>query len=119
VYVCICFGVTDTQVGAQIEGGARSVREIAAACRAGTDCGRCVKTISAMMPRDDTRSCNGCTKRCGRVCRADRETATTSEPAAAPVFGDLAPPSSPALPRITGPLTVLGTVDAGNAAPAA
>ncbi|WP_269453082.1 (2Fe-2S)-binding protein [Yinghuangia sp. ASG 101] len=117
MYVCICFGVTDTQVGTQIEGGARSVREIAAACRAGTDCGRCVKTISAMIPRDDTRSCNGCTKRCGRICRADRDTAAAPEPVA-PVFGDLAPSAS-GLPRFPGPLTILGAADPGNAAPAA
>ncbi|MCF2531261.1 (2Fe-2S)-binding protein [Yinghuangia soli] len=74
--------MTDTQVSAQIENGARSMREIAASCRAGTDCGRCVKTITAMIPRDDTRACDGCTKRCGRICRADR--VAPAEPAAAP-----------------------------------
>ncbi|WP_436774062.1 (2Fe-2S)-binding protein [Yinghuangia sp. YIM S09857] len=81
--MCICFGVTDTHVTAQIDGGARSMREIAASCRAGTDCGRCVKTISAMIPRDD-RACDGCTKRCGRICRADRS------PAAEPAVGSAA-----------------------------
>ncbi|HSA52766.1 MAG TPA: (2Fe-2S)-binding protein [Yinghuangia sp.] len=114
--MCICFGVTDTQVGAQIESGARSVREIAAACRAGTDCGRCVKTISAMIPRDDTRACNGCTKRCGRVCRADRDAA--AEPAA-PVFGDLTPPSLATTQRLPAPLTILTNTDKGDSAPAA
>lgn len=72
MYVCICFGVTDSQVNAQIDGGARSMREIAASCRAGTDCGRCVKTICSMIPRDESRSCGGCTPRCGRVCRAEQ-----------------------------------------------
>jgi bacterioferritin-associated ferredoxin len=103
--MCICFGVTDTQVAAQIENGARSMREIAASCRAGTDCGRCVKTITAMLPRDDTRACDGCTKRCGRICRADR--VTSAEPAAAP-----------SAPVIAVTLSVV-QADAENAAPAA
>ncbi|WP_435839002.1 (2Fe-2S)-binding protein [Streptodolium elevatio] len=81
--------MTDTQVTAQIDGGARSMREIAASCRAGTDCGRCVKTISAMIPRDDTRACDGCTKRCGRICRADRASAAEPVTETAAVCGDL------------------------------
>lgn len=118
MYVCICFGVTDTQVTAQIDGGARSMREIAASCRAGTDCGRCVKTISAMIPRDDTRACDGCTKRCGRICRAER-------PAAAPAAGcgdlvelvdraDHGPAVQPAsIPLVAVPLAVVRS-DAGS-----
>lgn len=113
MYVCICFGVTDTQVSAQIEGGARSMREIAAACRAGTDCGRCVKTISAMIPRDDTRACDGCTQRCGRICRADR--APAAEPA--PVYVDLAPPQTAPVPLADMPMAAVHT--SGTAAPAA
>ncbi|WP_425527936.1 (2Fe-2S)-binding protein [Yinghuangia seranimata] len=96
--------MTDGQVSAQIEGGARSMREIAASCGAGTDCGRCVKTISAMIPRDDTRACDGCTKRCGRICRADR-------PAAAPIGAtacDDAAVVAPT-PMIGVPLTVVRT----------
>lgn len=112
MYVCICFGVTDTQVTAQIDGGARSMREISAACRAGTDCGRCVKTISAMIPRDDTRACDGCTKRCGRICRADRAPVEAVEPLAECVDLAAAPQPAPS-PMISLPLTVVSN-DAGT-----
>ncbi|NUR31446.1 MAG: hypothetical protein HOV83_37335 [Catenulispora sp.] len=110
MYVCICFGVTDSQVSAQIDGGARSMREIAASCRAGTDCGRCVKTITAMIPRDETRACNGCTKRCGKVCRADRLPAGCGDTAA--------DRPAPAVPLVAVPLAVVAA-DPENAAPAA
>ena len=66
MYVCICFGVTDSQVNAEIENGARSMREIAASCRAGTDCGRCVKAICGMIPRDESR--RGRRERCAGDC---------------------------------------------------
>lgn len=114
MYVCICYGVTDTQVSAHIEGGARSMREIAASCRAGTDCGRCVKTISAMIPRDDTRACDGCTKRCGRICRADRSSAAPAAESAA--CADLAPFTASGAPLVSVPLAV---VTAETDAPAA
>jgi bacterioferritin-associated ferredoxin len=52
----MCFGVTDKQVNDRIADGARSMREIAQTCGgAGTDCGRCVKSITAMLPRDESR----------------------------------------------------------------
>ncbi|WP_406300225.1 (2Fe-2S)-binding protein [Embleya sp. NBC_00888] len=52
----MCFGVTDKQVNDRIADGARTMREIAQSCGgAGTDCGRCVKSITAMLPRDESR----------------------------------------------------------------
>ena len=69
----MCFGVTDKQVNDRIADGARSMREIAQSCGgAGTDCGRCVKSITAMLPRDETRrrrreSCAG-TETCATPC---------------------------------------------------
>lgn len=51
MYVCLCFGVTEKQVHAQIEAGACSPRQIASACKAGTDCGGCVKRIQALLGR--------------------------------------------------------------------
>nr|WP_202512508.1 (2Fe-2S)-binding protein [Streptomyces sp. SID3343] len=52
----MCFGVTDKQVNDRIAEGARTMREIAQSCGgAGTDCGRCVKSITAMLPRDESR----------------------------------------------------------------
>ncbi|MFD6417451.1 bacterioferritin-associated ferredoxin [Streptomyces sp. NPDC060194] len=51
VYVCSCFGVTDTQVRAHAEAGATTPRQIASACKAGTDCGSCVRNIQAILGR--------------------------------------------------------------------
>ncbi|MET7456366.1 (2Fe-2S)-binding protein [Streptomyces sp. NPDC005574] len=52
VYVCSCFGVTEAQVKRHAEGGACTPRQIASACKAGTDCGSCVRRIQALLGRD-------------------------------------------------------------------
>lgn len=51
MYVCSCFGVTEQQVKKHAEDGACTPRQIASACKAGTDCGGCVRTIQAMLGR--------------------------------------------------------------------
>ncbi|MDV9174846.1 (2Fe-2S)-binding protein [Streptomyces sp. W16] len=51
VYVCNCFGVTEAQVAKHAEGGACTPRQIASACKAGTDCGSCVRRIQALLGR--------------------------------------------------------------------
>jgi len=51
VYVCSCFGVTETQVKQHAENGACTPRQIASACKAGTDCGSCVRRIQAILGR--------------------------------------------------------------------
>ncbi|WP_330303954.1 MULTISPECIES: (2Fe-2S)-binding protein [unclassified Streptomyces] len=52
VYVCNCFGVTEAQVKKHADGGACTPRQIASACKAGTDCGSCVRRIQALLGRD-------------------------------------------------------------------
>jgi bacterioferritin-associated ferredoxin len=52
VYVCNCFGVTEAQVKRHAEDGACTPRQIASACKAGTDCGSCVRRIQALLGRD-------------------------------------------------------------------
>ncbi|MFD1658518.1 bacterioferritin-associated ferredoxin [Streptomyces caeni] len=52
VYVCTCFAVTEAQVRRYAEDGARTPRQIASACKAGTDCGSCVRRIQALLGRD-------------------------------------------------------------------
>jgi bacterioferritin-associated ferredoxin len=52
VYVCNCFGVTEEQVKKHAQGGACTPRQIASACKAGTDCGSCVRRIQALLGRD-------------------------------------------------------------------
>ncbi|KUN86575.1 hypothetical protein AQJ66_11110 [Streptomyces bungoensis] len=51
MYVCSCFGITEAQVKQHAEGGARTPRQLASACKAGTDCGSCVRRIQALLGR--------------------------------------------------------------------
>ncbi|BAU82647.1 BFD domain-containing protein (2Fe-2S)-binding domain-containing protein [Streptomyces laurentii] len=51
MYVCSCFGVTERQVKQHAEAGACTPRQIASACKAGTDCGSCVRRIQALLGR--------------------------------------------------------------------
>lgn len=51
MYVCSCFGVTEAQVQKHVDDGACTPRQIASACKAGTDCGSCVRRIQAMLGR--------------------------------------------------------------------
>ena len=51
MYVCSCFGVTEAQVQRHVDDGACTPRQIASACKAGTDCGSCVRRIQAMLGR--------------------------------------------------------------------
>jgi bacterioferritin-associated ferredoxin len=39
--VCVCRGVSDRAIRAAVAGGAKSIDEIADACRAGDGCGAC------------------------------------------------------------------------------
>ncbi|WP_413810053.1 bacterioferritin-associated ferredoxin [Streptomyces sp. OE57] len=51
MYVCSCFGITEQQVRQHAEAGACTPRQIAGACKAGTDCGSCVRKIQALLGR--------------------------------------------------------------------
>jgi bacterioferritin-associated ferredoxin len=51
VYICSCFGITEAQVHQHVHAGRRTPRAIAGACRAGTDCGSCVRRIQALLGR--------------------------------------------------------------------
>ncbi|MER7928121.1 (2Fe-2S)-binding protein [Streptomyces sp. NPDC096057] len=51
MYVCSCFQVTEAQVQQHAGGGACTPRQIASACKAGTDCGSCVRRIQAILGR--------------------------------------------------------------------
>lgn len=47
--VCICKGVSDRRITEEIRRGNRSLQQIQKGCRAGTDCGSCVKQIRRML----------------------------------------------------------------------
>ncbi|MCX2179366.1 (2Fe-2S)-binding protein [Streptomyces sp. SKN60] len=51
MYVCSCFAITEKQVKEHAESGACTPRQIASACKAGTDCGSCVRRIQAILGR--------------------------------------------------------------------
>ena len=45
MFACICFAVTDDELDAAIEAGARTEEEVGDACGAGTGCGSCLDRI--------------------------------------------------------------------------
>ena len=51
MYVCSCFGITEQQVKQHADHGRCTPRQIASACKAGTDCGSCVKRIQSLLGR--------------------------------------------------------------------
>lgn len=49
LFVCLCTGTTSEMVAAAVAGGAVTSKQIAAACGAGADCGRCRRTLRAIV----------------------------------------------------------------------
>lgn len=49
MFVCLCTGVTSHVVSECIAKGASTSKEVAAACGAGSDCGRCKRTVRAII----------------------------------------------------------------------
>jgi bacterioferritin-associated ferredoxin len=52
MYVCLCHGVTSQTVSAAVARGASTSKEVAAACGAGSECGRCRRTVRAIIAAD-------------------------------------------------------------------
>ena len=49
MFVCLCAGVTNQAVAAAVDAGASTSREVAEACGAGAECGRCRRTVRAII----------------------------------------------------------------------
>jgi len=49
MYVCLCLGVTNETVSRALAEGAETTGQVAATCGAGSDCGRCRRTIRSMI----------------------------------------------------------------------
>jgi bacterioferritin-associated ferredoxin len=49
MFVCLCTGVTSQVVTDLVAGGASTSRQIADACGAGLDCGRCKRTVRSII----------------------------------------------------------------------
>ena len=49
MFVCLCTGVTSHVVNEVVANGAKTSKQIAEACGAGGDCGRCRRTLRAII----------------------------------------------------------------------
>jgi len=49
MYVCLCNGVTSQTVADVVAQGASTTNKVAKACGAGADCGRCRRTVRAII----------------------------------------------------------------------
>ncbi len=49
MYVCLCQGVTSHTVEEAVSAGACTSKDVAAVCGAGVDCGRCRRTVRAII----------------------------------------------------------------------
>jgi bacterioferritin-associated ferredoxin len=49
MYVCLCVGATNQTVSDVVARGASTSKEVAEACGAGADCGRCRRTLRAII----------------------------------------------------------------------
>ncbi|TFV58048.1 (2Fe-2S)-binding protein [Mycobacterium sp. PS03-16] len=70
MFVCLCTGVTSQHVNDIVAAGASTSKEIAEACGAGSDCGRCRRTLRAIIAAHKIgggcpAQFNGCPSRVG------------------------------------------------------
>jgi bacterioferritin-associated ferredoxin len=49
MFVCLCTGATSELVAEAVAKGASTSKQVAAACGAGADCGRCRHTLRAII----------------------------------------------------------------------
>jgi bacterioferritin-associated ferredoxin len=49
MYICLCIGVTSAIVEEAIHEGARSTKQVAVACGAGSVCGRCRHNVRVLL----------------------------------------------------------------------
>jgi len=54
MYVCLCNGTTCQMVTEAVARGASNCKQVAAACGAGLDCGRCLRTVKAILDSQST-----------------------------------------------------------------
>ena len=57
MFVCLCTGVTSQRVTELVAGGATTSKQIADACGAGADCGRCRRTVRAIIEASKKQDC--------------------------------------------------------------
>lgn len=57
MFVCLCHGVTSQAVSELVASGASTSKQIAEACGAGGDCGRCRFTVRAIIAAANVQAC--------------------------------------------------------------
>jgi len=55
MYVCLCLGVTSDTISRAVASGATTSKEVAEACGAGSECGRCRRTVRAIIASVEQR----------------------------------------------------------------
>ena len=63
MYVCLCNGVTESDVREAIDEGASTLEEVAYCTGAGTRCGTCRNAVSSMLDRAQKETGHGCRAR--------------------------------------------------------
>ena len=66
MFVCLCTGVTSQVVADLAASGACTSKQIAEACGAGADCGRCRRTVRAII---DAVAVQGCPRQAALACQ--------------------------------------------------
>ena len=54
MFVCLCNGVTSQTVADAVAAGASTTKQVAKACGAGSECGRCRHTVRAIIEANVT-----------------------------------------------------------------
>jgi bacterioferritin-associated ferredoxin len=65
MFVCLCTGVTSQVVADLAASGASTSKQVADACGAGADCGRCRRTVRAII---DAVAVQGCPRQATLDC---------------------------------------------------
>lgn len=52
MYVCLCKGITDSQIKETIEGGCLTVRDLSSMLEIGTQCGKCIPVASQILSEE-------------------------------------------------------------------
>jgi bacterioferritin-associated ferredoxin len=55
MFVCLCTGATSQCVADAVAKGACTSKQVAQACGAGTDCGRCRRTVRAIIASESAK----------------------------------------------------------------
>jgi bacterioferritin-associated ferredoxin len=51
MYICICHGVTDTQIEAAIDNGSTSMKQLSNELKVGSQCGKCCQCTKRVLNR--------------------------------------------------------------------